>query len=164
MLATHKPLENVTAADVMSRDLVVVPANMALRSAAHLLAQTHITGAPVVNDEGVCVGVISTTDFVRRVEEEPHDQSLESENGCVCSDWQVIELSQPLEDTVCNYMTPDPVMANPDTRLAELAAMMVEVHIHRVVIVDQHRRPQGIVSSTDILAALARRTKATVGV
>lgn len=164
MLATHKPLEDVTAADVMSRDLVVVPVNMALRSAAHLLSQTHITGAPVVNEEGVCVGVISTTDFVRRVEEEPHGLAPERDNGCVCSDWQVIELSQPLEDSVCNYMTPDPVMATPDTRLGELAAMMVEAHIHRVLIVDAHRRPQGIVSSTDILAALARRTNATFGV
>jgi CBS domain-containing protein len=163
MLATHKPLENVTAADVMSRDLVVVPVNMALPSAAHLLSQTHITGAPVVNDEGVCVGVISTTDFVRRVEEEPHDQPPEPEKGCVYSDWQAIELSQPLEDSVCNYMTPDPVMATPDARLGELAAMMVEAHIHRVVIVDEHRRPQGIVSSTDILAALARRTNASLG-
>lgn len=162
MLATHKPLENVTAPDVMSRDLVVVPANMALRSAAHLLSQTHITGAPVVNEEGVCIGVISTTDFVRRVEEEPHDPFLEPENGCVCSDWQVTDRSQSLEDTVYNYMTPDPVMASPHTPLGELAAMMVEAHIHRVVIVDGHRRPQGIVSSTDILAALARRTNASL--
>jgi CBS domain-containing protein len=33
---------------------------------------------------------------------------------------------------------------------------MVDAHIHRVLVVVDESRPQGIVSSTDILAAVAR--------
>ena len=33
---------------------------------------------------------------------------------------------------------------------------MIDAHIHRIIIVDQHQHPIGIVSSTDILAAVAR--------
>jgi CBS domain-containing protein len=53
-------------------------------------------------------------------------------------------------------MTAQPVAVAPTTRIGELAQKMVDAHIHRVlVVVDQHR-PQGIVTSTDILAAVAR--------
>ncbi len=33
--------------------------------------------------------------------------------------------------------------------------MMIDAHIHRVIVVDKDERPIGIVSSTDILAAVA---------
>ena len=33
--------------------------------------------------------------------------------------------------------------------------MMIDAHIHRVIVVDEDRIPVGVVSSTDILAALA---------
>jgi CBS domain-containing protein len=32
--------------------------------------------------------------------------------------------------------------------------MMLDAHIHRVVVVDKERRPLGVVSSTDVLAAV----------
>jgi CBS-domain-containing membrane protein len=34
--------------------------------------------------------------------------------------------------------------------------MMLDAHIHRILVVDHDGKPVGIVSSTDILAALAR--------
>ena len=52
-------------------------------------------------------------------------------------------------------MTPDPVTVKPETSILALARMMVDAHIHRVIVVDKERRPIGIVSSTDLLAALA---------
>jgi CBS domain-containing protein len=33
--------------------------------------------------------------------------------------------------------------------------MMIDAHIHRVIVVDEEERPIGIVSNTDVLAALA---------
>jgi len=53
-------------------------------------------------------------------------------------------------------MTRDPVTAPRETRIQQLARTMLDAHIHRVVIVDEGERPVGIVSSTDVLAAVAR--------
>jgi CBS domain-containing protein len=39
----------------------------------------------------------------------------------------------------------------------ELARAMLDAHIHRVIVVDELQRPIGIVSTTDILAAVANR-------
>jgi CBS domain-containing protein len=33
--------------------------------------------------------------------------------------------------------------------------MMLDAHMHRIIVVDEQRSPIGIVSSTDILAAIA---------
>jgi CBS-domain-containing membrane protein len=33
--------------------------------------------------------------------------------------------------------------------------MMIDAHIHRIIVVDKKRRPLGIVSSTDLLATMA---------
>ena len=57
------------------------------------------------------------------------------------------------------YMTEDVVTASPHMPLPELAQMMVDAHIHRIVVVDEESRPIGIVSSTDILAAMARAAR-----
>jgi CBS domain-containing protein len=52
-------------------------------------------------------------------------------------------------------MTPDPVTAGPLTGIKDLARMMLDAHIHRIIVVDPNHRPIGVVSSTDILAAVA---------
>jgi CBS domain-containing protein len=46
-------------ADVMTIDPIVVDVHASLEEADHLLRSTYITGIPVVDDNGVLVGVIS---------------------------------------------------------------------------------------------------------
>jgi CBS domain-containing protein len=54
-------------------------------------------------------------------------------------------------------MTADPVLAAPGTRIGDLARMMIDAHIHRIIVADPvTQRPLGIVSTMDVLAALAR--------
>jgi acetoin utilization protein AcuB len=53
-------------------------------------------------------------------------------------------------------MSPDPVTVTPEVTISALARMMLDAHIHRVIVVDADNRPVGIVSSTDIFAAIAR--------
>jgi CBS domain-containing membrane protein len=146
----------LTAADLMSREVVVIPRNMSLRTAGKMLARSQITGAPVVDDRGQCIGVLSASDFVHQFVDE-EKKSLAAQPGEeVCSDWQVMDFDQvPVEEVGC-YMTRDPVTTAPSTGIAELARMMLDAHIHRVIVVDAEHRPVGVVSSTDILAAVAR--------
>ncbi len=52
MVVTRKPLLALTTADLMSRDVTMIPQTMSLRTAARLLSKAHVTGAPVVDDQG----------------------------------------------------------------------------------------------------------------
>jgi CBS-domain-containing membrane protein len=52
-------------------------------------------------------------------------------------------------------MTSDIVTAPPSTTMVRLGRMMLDAHVHRVIIVNKQGTPIGLVSSTDILAVLA---------
>jgi CBS domain-containing membrane protein len=149
-----KPLTALAAEDIMTRDVLVIAHRMSLRTAAGLLSRADISGAPVVNDAGRCIGVISSVDFLR-VAKDPRGAEKRS-GDCVCTPWQMIELDQVPTEEVSTVMSKDPVVVSPGATIIELAKMMTDAHIHRVVVVDELQRPVGIVSSTDIVAAVAR--------
>jgi predicted transcriptional regulator len=155
--ATSKPFLALTANDLMSRNVAIVPRAMSLRTAAHLLVETHISGAPVVDDRGECVGVLSSTDFMHSVGHGERNAPIRiyPDPACFHSPWQVGEAETLPTGEVSDYMTDDPVTVSPSTSITELARMMTDAHIHRVIVVDAKNRPIGIVSSTDILAAVA---------
>jgi CBS-domain-containing membrane protein len=157
MTTLETPLLQLTAEDLMSRDVLVISQHMSLKAAAHLLAQAEVSGAPVVDEEGRCVGVLSAADLVNWVD---RGKSATRRPGagasCVCCDWQIDGLDDVPEDEVSRYMTTSVVATGPETRVGELARWMRDAHIHRVVIVDERRRPIGVVSSMDVLAAVAR--------
>jgi len=77
------------------------------------------------------------------------------EPHCVPTDWQVVNVEKLPADEVAHYMTADPVTVAPDEPIAKLARQMIDAHIHRVIVVDQQGKPVGVVSSTDVLAAVA---------
>ena len=157
MRAAGKSFLSLTAEDLMSRHVVTIPQEMSLSAAARAMSRAQITGAPVVNTDGVCIGVVSATDFLHLAERERRVTRRDWPGPhCICSDWQVIEIEDLPVAEVRQNMTPDPVTVTPTTPLRDLARLMLDAHIHRVIVVDAKRRPVGVVSSTDLIAAIAR--------
>ncbi len=160
-----KPFLALTAKDLMNAEVAAIPCDMGMQAAARRLSQMHVSGAPVVDGEGRCVGVLSSGDFVaccaaNRTRCSQH--RAEANRGpcifpsCVSSEWQMVNVAENVESLVRDHMTPDPVTARAETRIARLAQMMVDAQIHRLIIVDEQCCPLGIVSTTDIVAAVAR--------
>jgi CBS domain-containing protein len=204
MLIADKPSRAVTARDLMTQPVEVIPQGMSLRSAARLLVRAQITGAPVVDAEGCCVGILSASDFLRWAQEgapgadeapvaacpyQRKGQLLAGEQAVICilsdgncpwqmtrpttggrhtdicrlptgalSDWQKLTKDLP-RSAVRRYMTTDIVTVRPEATLPEVAQTMVDAYIHRVIVVDEKRKPIGIIASMDILAAVARADK-----
>jgi CBS domain-containing protein len=156
MRTATQSLLSLVAADVMSTRLVTIPEEMSLQGAARLLSRSNVSGAPVVDVEGRCVGVLSANDFVSWAEKGEHSAKHAAEpSDCVYSAWQVIDTEMLPKDAVSRHMTGDPVTVTPSAPIDQVARMMVDAHIHRVIVANTERRPVGIVSSTDILAAVA---------
>jgi CBS domain-containing protein len=153
MVTFSKSLLSLTAADLMKCPVVTIPQDMSLPAAAKTLKRDQISGAPVVNPEGKCVGVLSTTDFLNwAVNGTPTHGASHPE---VCSEWQVIDVESLPREEVRFHMSTDVVTTPPTTPIAELARHMLDAHIHRIFVVDSYRRPIGVVSTTDIVAAVA---------
>src|ERR1019366_6616764 len=56
---------NLTASDVMTRNVATVRLDSTLRQAARLMAEHGISGLPVVDATGAAVGMLSEADLVR---------------------------------------------------------------------------------------------------
>src|SRR5262249_8544565 len=98
----------------------------------------------------------TSSDLMKWVENgERASRRLFQNSPCMCTDWQVTDVSALPVDEVSRHMTTDLVTAPPSTPVTELARIMIDAHLHRVLITDGHGRPAGIVTSTDILAAVA---------
>lgn len=162
MIATPTPLLALTAKDLMSKNVVMISQSMSLRAAAKLLSQAQVSGAPVVDPEGKCVGVLSATDFMHLASHKDRSAHMAKQHdpGCFHSAWQMHDADALPANEVGTYMTADPVVIPIHTPIAELARSMTDARIHRVIVVDAQRRPIGVVSSMDILAAVARAASA----
>jgi predicted transcriptional regulator len=64
MRTATRPFLALTAADLMTAPVMTIPHDMSLRQAAGLLSRSSISGAPVVDADGCCLGVLSSSDFV----------------------------------------------------------------------------------------------------
>jgi CBS domain-containing protein len=85
MLATPHPPTELTAGDLMSRDLVSVSYETSLREAGRLLLLHQIGGVPVVDPGGICIGVLSTTDLLRwAIEQNGGSSPRNAERPCSC--------------------------------------------------------------------------------
>jgi CBS domain-containing protein len=102
-----------------------------------------------VDAEGRCLGVLSSSDFVTWAGKEGEEVSFIAPWG------EIISVDDSPDDEIRHYMTVQPVTAGPTTPIGDLALMMVDAHIHRVLVVEAGK-PCGIVTSTDVLAAVAR--------
>jgi CBS domain-containing protein len=154
--AAARPFLDLTAADLMTTPVRTISQEMPLREAAQFLIRDRISGAPVVNADGRCIGVLSSSDFVTWAEkgEEPGKGG-----GAIrfIAPWgEIINIEESPDNEIRHYMTAQPVTVAPTAPIGELAQKMVDAHIHRVLVVVDQNRPRGIVTSTDILAAVAR--------
>jgi CBS domain-containing protein len=158
---TNRPLMSLRATDIMSRNIVMIPREMSLQGAARLLTGAGVTGAPVIDAQGRCIGVLSATDFMHSVKaHQPHANPSRSSDSMQHCAWQIPEGNMNSCLCVADFMTTDPVLVGPATPIGELARMMMDAHIHRIIVADMATdRPLGIVSSMDILAAVAREDK-----
>ncbi len=160
MKTATKSLLALTAADLMSAPVLTIPEETPLREAARLLSGAHVSGAPVVDAEGRCLGVLSSSDFVCWAGEGAAAVGPGGKVTCFIAPWgEMIDIEENPDTQIRQYMTAGPITATPATPLGEVARKMVEAHIHRVLVVDDQDRPRGIVTSTDVLAALSRTAK-----
>jgi len=146
--------------DLMSPDVMTVGDEMTTDELARYLIEREISGAPVVDSQGHLVGVVSMTDIGRNLAE-PSD--LMSSRGSSfyrddSSEFTLEDLGQRYVEersvTVRDVMTPVVHQVPVTASVAEVARIMVEQHIHRLV-VTEGKDPVGIITSTDLLKMVA---------
>ena len=146
------------AADVMVSNVITVGVNASIGEVAAILLNNHVSAAPVVDEKGELVGIVSEGDLIRRPEigtAKRHSWWLE----LISNKWaSATEYIKSHSRKVADVMTRDVITAKPDTPLGEIAAMLERNRIKRVPIVEGGMLV-GLVSRGNILQALASATK-----
>jgi CBS-domain-containing membrane protein len=126
-------MKTLSAADIMTKDVVTAKKNMVLTDVIELLLRNQISAMPVVDDDKHIVGIVSEIDLVN------------------------LTLSGNARDTkVEEVMTKKVISFGPDAELAEMVQSFSKNHLRRVPIVEEGK-VLGIVSRRDILREMLKR-------
>lgn len=123
--------------DVMTRKVICVREDQSMSEAAGLFLEKGISGAPVVDAAGCCVGMLSAIDYLRRVHAA-----------------QSTPDSQAPTDTVGAEMSQQLRAVQPERTLLAAARIMCEKHVHRLPVLDLDDKPVGLITAMDVVAAL----------
>ena len=152
-----------TARAVMTDSVLSVSPEASLLDVLRLFVEENIHGAPVVDESGEFVGVISTSDLLRAQQDE-HD------TAAVTSDYlrDVLEFSSPdwgsdatdfqdrlAQRRVSEVMTQDFVSVSCDTPVSDVARCLRTNRIHRVW-VEEEGRLCGVVSPLDLMPVIEK--------
>jgi len=155
------------AKDIMRKKVVTVEGWLTLPELAKLFAEKCISGAPVVDERGAVLGVVSHTDLVRSRREAAPGVAVyhrELDETPRSAGFHIEELEETRVDQI---MTPGAIALDEETPVEKVCKVMLDSHIHRVLIT-RGTRLTGIVTSMDLLRALlviskkARRAKPRV--
>jgi CBS domain-containing protein len=149
--------EQALARDVMTTAVVSVTPETPVRDVARVLLEHRISAVPVLNSEGLPIGMVSEGDLIGRNEQDRNSR---------CDWWlAIIGGRQELDDsftsrlrapggTARDVMSAPVVTVGEDTPAGEIACLLAIHHIKRVPVVrDEH--VTGIVSRADLMRLLA---------
>ncbi len=157
------PIQSRLAGDVMRRSLVFVRPDQKLTDAERVLVDHHISGMPVI-DGNKLVGMLSRSDLARaRVLAEALDGQIRNElhwdetqaDGFRHTDPERFEGFSDRYGSlrVREVMRSQVVTCDVGTPVSEVAQLLIQHHIHRIIVVDRDK-PVGIISSLDLVKLL----------
>jgi predicted transcriptional regulator len=119
---------NPTISSLMQRKVWSVDIDASIAEVERLFAERRLSWAPVLESKRTAIGVISAADLTQFNAQARDPESVRA--------WQL-----------CTYK---PISVGPETPIGEVARLMVEHHIHHVIVSDGSGIV-GVVSSMDFV-------------
>jgi len=143
--ATH-----LDCASIMSRDVVGVAPDDALKTAHALMRNHHFKALPVTNDRAEVVGIVTQTDFL--------DKASWTNGRPTIGLLQRIRLifsgrSAP-NGTVKDIMTSPVKTVSPETPIEDAIIILAEQGLHYLPVVDDNNKLAGIISQSDVMVGM----------
>jgi CBS domain-containing protein len=149
-------MSDLTARDVMATNVQTVRADTPLLEVAELLADQHISGVPVVDEEQHVVGILSESDLIDEHKREARIPRTALYGMFPLPDDVLREAARRGEMLqASDMMTRKAVTATEDTPVHALADLMVQRRVNRIPIL-RDGRLVGIACRSDLVRVLAR--------
>ncbi|MCA6106290.1 CBS domain-containing protein [Bradyrhizobium cenepequi] len=142
------------AHEIMTRDVITISPHASIMDAANIMLRCHLSGLPVMGEDGTLKGIISEGDFLRR---------SEIGTGRRRSSWlqfftgpgrAAIDFVHERGRRVEDVMTSDPITVDEQTPLDELVGIMEKKGVKRLPVMNG-KMLVGIITRANILQAVA---------
>lgn len=146
----------LTAKDIMTKEVITVPLKMPVKELADLLWKNRISGAPVVDDEGKLVSVVTESDLIDQTKK-IHVPKMISILDSVLFLEKPSRMEEDIKKmtgaTVRDIKAKELITVNEDTPLDEIATIMAEKRIHTLPVVSDSRLV-GVIGKSDIIRTI----------
>lgn len=135
---------NLTAAHIMSRDVVTATPRTPVEFAWGLLSQHKLEALPIVDEHNKLVGIVTLVDLVNQ----------KSFAKMPRRRWNLSRGSR--RRPVQRIMTTPVISAKADSSILEMVMLLSKNSLHQLPIIDEQQRVIGIISQSDLIHALYR--------
>lgn len=156
--------------NAMTRDVISIKASSRVKDAWLIMMEADISGAPVLNDEGGLVGVLSITDIYRAILDRVDKARLLREAMAPSSDEEAAEKEElrelslairaVAESSVSSVLPKDQkiLSLSPEDSLDRAIHLMAENNVNRLPVV-KAGQVVGIVTRQDVILVVAGKTR-----
>lgn len=153
MEAYRRRYEEITCADIMSRDVVTVEFGTELEEAWSLLRKHKVKALPVIDRARRVIGIVTFVDFMKNA-------NLDVYDGFDAKLRRFIRRTAGLHadkaEVVGQIMTRNVRTVRSDMHIVELVPLLSDIGFHHVPVLDNERRLAGMITQSDLIAALYR--------
>ncbi|MEP6873637.1 MAG: HPP family protein [Burkholderiales bacterium] len=151
--AYQRKMGEIRCVDVMSRDVAVVAFGTPLQDAWALLRARGIKALPVVDRASRIVGIVTLADFLRGAELDLHSGWADRLRSMLRA---TTTSHSDKAEVVGQIMTRTVRVASADRPLGELVPLFADTGHHHIPIIDAEQRLVGIITQSDLVAALCK--------
>ena len=135
-----KKIIHETASDYMITDVITFKADQEITDVTETIIKRKISGAPVVNNEGEIIGIITEKDCLRVIYDEKYHNLF------------------PNQGKVTNYMSKKVVTVDYNIKINELASLFMKSNFRRYPVL-KNGKMVGVISRRDVLKACKKIKK-----
>jgi CBS domain-containing membrane protein len=154
----RRKMGEIRCADIMSRDLVTVEYGTELEEAWTLLRFHNVKALPVIDRARRAIGILTLVDFLKRANLKTHETF---EDKLIKFIRRTPGVTSDKPEVVGQIMTAPVYSAGEDMHIVQLVPLLSEKGLHHIPIVDAESRLVGMVTQSDLIAALYAKTVIT---
>jgi len=144
------------AKDIMTRDVITVEPTTTVEDLARLLTRHQISGAPVVDDDGNLIGIVTENDLIRKNSRLHIPTILRLFDAFITIGTSKLEaeIKKMAASTVGEICTRDVITISDETSMEEIATIMTEKKVHLLPVLKEGKLA-GIVGKKDLIRGVA---------
>jgi CBS domain-containing protein len=137
----------------MSKNAITIARDADLHEAARILSENRISGAPVVDEQGRVIGVISEADLLTLAGLKREHTFKDVLRNILGEPVPARKRGNKVEDV----MSFPPITAKADDDIGDVAEILDNRRIKRLPVVDDNGKLVGIIARADIVRALVKK-------